>query len=220
MNPDRFRTALDDLILSKLADVHTAVPARLSAVDYGSGMASAVPLVKTVIGVNKSVAYPELTNIPLFIPSGNSGKAKITLPVKSGDRVLVLFSERDPSNFINSKSEEPSNPGQTNYLGLFPIGILPCLGGTSVDSENIIVENEKSTITAKPDGTILMENDAFHGEAKPDGNFVINGLTITTDGNIITKEGVNLNQFYATFLTHVHSGVTSGGSRTGGPVGV
>lgn len=224
MNPDRFTTTLGDLITSKLADVHTSVPAKITAVNYGNGTASAQPLVKTVVGTSKTIPYPELKDIPIVVSSGNAGKSKITFPIKPGDTVLVVFSERDPSNFLQSSGENLSNPQQNTYLGLFPIAIIPCLSAgatvSAIDSENIIIQNELSVITLKPDGTLIFGNGILNLEAKPDGNFVVNGAKITPEGNVVTKNGVDLDAFYQKFLIHEHSGVQSGGDNSGPPVGV
>lgn len=220
MNPDRFTTSLGNLIQNSLADVHTILPAKITSVDYGSGRASVLPLVKTQIGVNKTIAYPELSGVPLVVMSG--GLARITFPVKSGDTVLVLFSERDPTNVLSGTGTEAVNPVLTNYLGLFPIGVIPCISvagnAKEISNEDVLLENDQAKLLLKPDGTMNFQNGSATITAKPDGNVEVNGLKITPDGNVITASGVNLNDFYQRFLSHVHSGVQSGGSNTGKPV--
>lgn len=221
MNPDRFTTSLGNLIQNSLADVHTILPAKITSVDYGSGKASVLPLVKTQIGVNKSLAYPEMGGVPLVIMSG--GTSRLTFPVKSGDTVLVLFSERDPTNVLAGTGTEAVDPVQTNYLGLFPIGILPCISvagnAKPISDEDVLLENDKAELILKPDGTLNFSNGSATILAQPDGNVKVNELTITPDGNVITASGVNLNDFYQKFLNHIHSGVESGNSNTGRIVG-
>lgn len=220
MNPDRFTTSLGNLIQNSLADVHTTLPAKITSVDYGTGRASVLPLVKTQIGINKTLPYPELSSVPLVVMSG--GKGRITFPVKAGDTVLVLFSERDPTNVLAGTGTEAVNPVQSNYLGLFPIGIIPCISvagnAKSISNEDVLLENDKAKMTLKPDGTMQYNNGSANIVAQPDGNVKVNNLTITPDGNVITASGVNLNDFYQRFLNHVHSGVQSGNSNTGRPV--
>lgn len=222
MNPNNFVTTLNDLIQNNLADVHTMLPGKITSVNYGSGQASVLPLVKTQIGVNKSIAYPEMSNVPLVIMSGNGGKARITFPISAGDTVIVLFSERDPTNMLASTGTDAVAPVQTAYLGLYPIGILACIstnsGAKSISNEDVVLENDKGSIGLKPDGTMTLKNSAFSGVIMPDGNFIVNGLTITPSGNIITKSGVDLDAFYQKYISHLHSGVQSGGSNSGPPV--
>lgn len=220
MNPDRFTTSLSTLIQNSLADVHTILPAKITSVDYGAGRASVLPLVKTQIGINKTLPYPELSNVPLVIMSG--GKGRLTFPVKSGDTVLVLFSERDPTNVLAGTGTEAVSPVQTHYLGLFPIGIIPCISvagnAKSISNEDVLLENDKSKVTLKPDGTMILENGASKIVQQPDGNIKLNELTITPDGNIITAQGVDLNKFFQEYVAHIHSGVQSGNSNSGPPV--
>ncbi len=219
MSANSIVTTLNDLIQSNLADVHTALPAKITSVDYAGARVSVLPLVKTKIGVNKSVAYPELSGVPLVIMSGNAGKARITFPVQAGDTVIVLFSERDPTNMLASTGTDVAEPVQSGYLGLYPIGIIPCIstssGAKPISNQDIVIENDKGSAVFKPDGTINLKNESFNGTILPNGNFIINGATITPDGNVITKNGVNLDDFYQAYLKHIHSGVQSGGSNSG-----
>ncbi|HBT8980834.1 TPA: hypothetical protein MCM29_005582 [Klebsiella pneumoniae] len=212
MNPDRFTTTLGDLVTSKLADVHTAVPARLTSINYGSGKGSAQPLVKTAIGTSKTIPYPELLDIPIIVQSGNGGKAKITFPIKPGDTVLVVFSERDPSNFLSGNNgDNLSEPAQRTYLGLYPIAIVPCLSAgnssTEIDSENLVIANDQSKFTLYPDGTIIIENSGGKIEMGSDGTINLNGLKISPTGQLTLVDGSVVDK-------HTHGGVESGGSST------
>lgn len=246
MNPDRFVTTLQDMIENSLADVHTMVPAKLTSVNYGSGKASALPLVKTQVGVNKVIPYPELSDIPLVIMSGNAGKARITFPVQAGDIVIVLFSERDPSNALASTGSDPTNPVQTNYLGLFPVGILPCIStsGTAkaISNEDVDLENDQAKINLKPVGDISLSNStgsitlaesgtvtATDGTAtfKLEGgaltiqgakSFTYKGGEFNINGLKISEQGKLTDSGGISFNNHRHSGVERGDSLTDGPV--
>lgn len=212
MNPDRFTTTLGDLITSKLADVHTAVPARLTSINYGTGRGSAQPLVKSAIGTSKSISYPELLDVPIVIQSGNSGKAKLTFPLQAGDTVLVVFSERDPSNFLSGNNgDNLSEPAQRTYLGLYPIAIIPCLSagnsGTEIDNQNLILQNDQSKITLYPNGQIILENSGGKISMGEDGSINLNGLIISPTGQLTLVDGSIVDK-------HTHGGVESGGSNT------
>ena len=62
------------------------------------------------------IALQQLTrlDIPIVVQSGNGGKAKITFPIKPGDTVLVVFSERDPSNFLSGNNGDNSGNSGNN----------------------------------------------------------------------------------------------------------
>jgi hypothetical protein len=215
MNPNKFSTALNDLIIDNLADVHTIIPAKISSVDYGSGRASVQPLIQNYVGVNKIQNYPPLSDVPLMILSGNAGKSSITFPVSAGDTVLVLCSERDPTNILSGTGDTPQAPIVTSPLGLYPVGIIPCIytsgSAKAIDKTKVVLSNEKGTISLSPDGTMELKNNGGRLVFNSDGSFNINGLIITPDGLIKDSAGIQLN-------THKHSGVNPGGSETQGPV--
>ena len=118
MNPNRFSTALSDLVGNALSNAHTMLPARITSVNYDTGTASVQPLVRNYIGLNKSQDYPQLQNVPLVIMSGNAGKASVTFPISAGDTVIVMFSERDPTTVLDGNGDKPSEPVMTAPLGL------------------------------------------------------------------------------------------------------
>lgn len=246
MNPNRFVSSLNDLIQSNLADVHTALPAKITSVNYGGGRASVLPLVKTQIGVNKSVPYPELSNVPLVIMSGNGAKARLTFPVQPGDTVIVLFSERDPTNMLASTGVDVSNPVQSAYLGLYPIGILPCIstasGAKAISNEDVVLENDIANITLKPNGSITLKNNSGSISMDESGKIVATDgvATITLSGGAVSIEGAssfkyaggafNVNGLIIdangklkdsgglSFDNHRHTGVETGPGISGGPV--
>lgn len=246
MNPNSFVATLNDIIQDNLSEVHTMLPAKITSVNYGSGRASVLPLVKTQIGVNKSVSYPELSNVPLVIMSGNSGKARLTFPVQAGDTVIVLFSERDPSNFLSSSGTDVTMPVQTSFLGLYPIGILPCISTSgnakSISNEDVDLENDVSKVKLTPTGTLRLSNNigyvlieesgaitAFDGTATvklAQGALTIQGATgltysggaVNINGLVISADGKLTDSGGLSFTNHRHRGVQTGDGISGTPV--
>jgi hypothetical protein len=79
------------------------------------------------------------------------------------------------------------------------------------ESGSVSISNANGSITLSPDGSMSLVGAGASITTATDGTITMNGLTITSDGNIITAAGVNLN-------THVHSGVQAGGDNSGPPV--
>lgn len=239
MQPARFSTVLSDMVQASLNDVHTMLPAKVTSVDYGSGRVTVQPLIKNYIGLNKTQSYPQLADVPLFVLSGNAGKASITFPIKGGDTVIVLFSERDPSSALQGNGDAESAPSQTTPLGLYPLGVLPCIftdsGAKEIDPDKVVISNEKAIIHLSKEGNISMQNDngsvelADNGdisllrdgqsfklsssglEIKTTGNVSINGLIITPDGKLTDGGGLS-------FDKHRHDKVETGEGISGTPV--
>lgn len=86
---------------------------------------------------------------------------------------------------------------------------------------DIIVDNGEGIFSVLADGTISGVNQNGSFALVPGGNFVVNGVTIDTGGNITTLGDVTANEVTASgvvLTTHIHSGVETGGGNTGGPV--
>lgn len=67
--------------------------------------------------------YPLLTDCPVFIPSGGTGR--LTFPVAAGDPCLVLFNDRDLDNWFSGGSNTPPNSNRTHDLsdGMVLVGV-------------------------------------------------------------------------------------------------
>jgi len=98
----------------------------------------------------------------------------------------------------------------------FP-GLWTALSNNHPSTENVELKWGNKKLSYKPSGEIELTNGAATVTLKPDGNIDANGCTITPDGNVITANGVNLDDFYQAYLAHVHGGVTPGGSSTAPP---
>jgi len=203
----RFDVAIDNILRRQLMNVHTGIPAEVAAVDYTKGTADVNVLYEGVSNVGDISAlndkYPQILDVPIQIVSAKGGKAKITVPVSVGDKGMLYFPERDMDGFSgtlvkNTKEQKLTHTSQ----GVYFIPEMPTTSNPiSIDPDNIIIEFQNSKFTIKPDG-----------------NIDINGATITPDGNVITKAGVDLNEFKMMYDTHVHGGVQTGSGNTGTPV--
>lgn len=203
----RFDVAIENTIRRQLFEVHTGIPAKVISVDYGKGTADLEVLYEGVSNVGDISAlndkYPTVFDVPIHIYSAKGGKAKITVPVSTGDIGMLYFPERDMDGFAgglvkNTKEQKFTHTAQ----GVYFVPEMPTVSTPiSIDPDNIVIEFENSKFTIKPDG-----------------NIDINGATITPDGNVITKAGVDLNEFKAQFDMHKHGGVETGGGQTGTPI--
>lgn len=81
---------------SNLANLWTALPCIISAVDFGANTVSAQPAIKGTTtnpnGSTQSVNLPMLVDVPLVFPT--AGGYSITFPVAVGDECLVIFASR------------------------------------------------------------------------------------------------------------------------------
>lgn len=81
------RTAID----ARLLDVRVAIPATIETYDPASQTCSAQPAVKTLLADGSAARLPVVVDIPVVFPRG--GGAFLSIPLKKGDRVLLLFAD-------------------------------------------------------------------------------------------------------------------------------
>ncbi|MDB4311874.1 Gp138 family membrane-puncturing spike protein [bacterium] len=182
--------ALNGLIDTRLKSVYTMLPAKVTSVDYTKNNLSAQPLITGKFADGSQLKTPELHQVPIFVLSAGGGSTRITLPVKVGDTVLILFSQRSVGVFLGSNASEPVDSPTTTTHGINPIMALPCLFTPStakeISSDDLVVENGSSKITVSPSGDIAVkcpkltiEGDLeVNGDVATVGTLTNNGITV------------------------------------------
>ena len=203
----RLDQVLEMFLDNYMRSVYSILPCEVVGVNYDTPSVDCKPLVYDVNDEGQTVKIAEINDVPLFVYSGQKGKVKITMPVAVGDRVAVLLSDADTSNvMINPNGDQPVVFIKRNDM--YPLMAIPCFftpaAPNSISSTDIVIENSSSKI-----------------QVKPDGNIFANMCNITPDGNVITKNGTNLDSFYQDYTSfkanHTHSGVEGGNGNTGVP---
>lgn len=210
----RMDAALNQWFARQARDIHTGLRARVVDVDYSVPSATVQPLASTNYDDGTVDSFPAIFDVPLSMPSANGGKAGVSLPVKPGDIVGLSFSERN---------EGDSNDMSTH--GLFPgwaiIGVHTEGNSMQINPDNVEVWNDKVRLSMTPEGDFTLTgpvgtlkvdkngqmqftNGAATLSANTDGSINMNGAQITPDGNLVTKRGVNMNDFYDYVMGHTH----------------
>ena len=150
---------------------------------------------------------------PVYFPGGAFCVEYQIDPGCEGD---ILFSQRCIDGWVQSGGIAANPIGRFHNMqdAMFLPGFRSIPNALpNFQNNGVRLRNRAGTQFAwlKNDNTIELANGAGSMLLKADGSFLINGLTITPDGNVITAAGVNLN-------THLHGGVQSGPSNTGVPI--
>lgn len=151
--------------------------------------------------------YPLLMDVPVIFPRG--GGCTITFPVKAGDECLVIFSDRCIDFWWqNGGIQEPVDPRQHDLSDAFAIvgaqSQAKKISGISTTSVQVRTDDGKNYIELMQGGNVNITTPLL----TVNGNVQVNG-TVTSTGDQVA-EGISQ-------TGHVHSGVQSGGSKTGGP---
>ncbi|ASN17760.1 translation initiation factor IF-2 [Pantoea ananatis] len=159
------------------------------------------------LGNMKSAPLPVLVDVPVIFPRG--GGCTITFPVKAGDECLVVFSDRCIDFWWqNGGVQEPVDPRQHDLSDAFafvgPQSQAQKISGISTTSVQVRTDDGSSFIELMQGGNVNITTQLL----TVNGNVQVNG-TVTSTGDQVAK-GISQ-------TGHVHSGVQSGSSQTGGP---
>lgn len=168
------------MIEQALDDVHTALPARVERFNPQTLRGEVVPLVKRKVEQGgEPEALPPILDVPFQMPK--AGPFIMRFPVRRGDTVLVVFSER-ALDYIMTDGE-PQDPRLRRRHALDDAIALPGLmhlgegelPGEHGDDVILLHRDNGVKIVLQADGKVLIEN--LNAEARwelmPDGETVL-----------------------------------------------
>lgn len=183
---------------SRMAEVHTAIPARILDYDPATQKASVQPLIKRRYydadrNPDGLVDQPAIVAVPVVFPSAASGS--LSFPISKGDIVLLVFSEVSIDSFVFSDGDATVDPQDTRVFdysdaiaipGLYPF--KKALGSHPTDvvlKFNVDTANENS-IRLKPNGDVQVDTPT---------NYIVNAggnIQLNATGNVDIQAGGTL----------------------------
>lgn len=189
------QAAIDKALLS----TWVAMPARVESYDYRTQKASVTPLLRRQDGE----ARPVITGVPVVFP--RSADASLTFPIRSGDGVLLVFTDRSLDLWLGRGGEvTPDDPRAHSYSdavaipGLYPFAVQ----SPAENNDDLMVRRGATRLRMKADGTV----EIVSAGVTIASNLTVQGQ-ITATGDVVGG-GISLQG-------HTHGGVESGGSNTG-----
>lgn len=196
----------------------TAIPAIVQSVDFGAMTVVCTPAINGVStdlqGKNTPVQMPQLLDVLIVFPS--AGGFSLTLPIKAGDEVLVVIASRCIDAWWQNGGFQ--NQMEFRMHDLSDAFAIPgprsqprVVSGISSDNVQLRSDDGSIFIELTPGGKV---NITAPSDLTLTGNLVVTGnITATQE---VTAKSATLPVHLS---THVHTGVTPGGSNTGGPLG-
>lgn len=199
-------------IESRLADLHTGLPAKVVSFNAPKQSCSVQPLLIRLIvdesGKNVEEPLPQIDNVPVRYFS--AGGWSIIFPLKPGNIVYLAFAERSIDTWLEAEPGASVVPEQSRKHDLSdaiavpglrprtdPIPDLAALG----DNMRIGRDGGDPAIVLKPDGTIETGEGAT--EAQVLGNKLNTNLSAITVPTAFGPSGPPINA--ATFGQHLSS---------------
>jgi hypothetical protein len=190
--------------------VSTGMPGIIvSVAEYGDKQFVDVkPALSRVLETGQVISNDEITiyDVPVIWPSAGGGL--LSFPIKVGDTVWLSFSQRNLEDWLYSDGTQEVIPGDSRHFSMTDAvaepGLYTALSNLKPSTENVEIKFGNHLISLRPSGELYITNGGAEIKLNPSGTITANGATITPDGNVITANGTNLDQFYADYLAHVH----------------
>lgn len=238
---------LSDLLINAMRDhdaqFRVSLPARVEKYDKDKQNVSVQPLIKRKFREGGEQSMPVLQDVPLIFP--RAGGAFLTMPVKQGDGVLLVFADRSLDKWLAKGGEvAPEDPRMHDVSdavaipGLYSFQDFP---QAAANNDDVQLHFNGADILVKADGSIVLTTG--NTTATLDGSSIeLNGSTldITTSGNTtinpalltinsdviingkLTVSGEieangDISSQGLTFNNHVHGDVEPGNAETSEP---
>lgn len=152
-----FNDVLRDMIDSRIAEVHVAMPARVESYDPATQKASVAPLLKKKLRNGKEFSLGVIDGVPVIMPRSAAGS--LTFPIASGDTVLLVFVERAMDTWLSLGGEQvPGDPRKFDLSDAVAIpGLYPFNApGTGTDDAVQLECNDSAKLVLSKSGKVAL----------------------------------------------------------------
>lgn len=190
-----FVQEINNVIKNNIRGIHTAVPGKIVSFDPATCLATVLPDMKFKKPDGNTMAYPQITGVPVVFFQTMNQQATVAFPIKAGDGCLIIVSEQSIDYWMYGQETDTDLAFDlTNAIcipGLFvkPNQIIK----EACDNNAIIIDDKETRITVKKN---LVQIDSK--KVKINGDIEVDG-SITATKDIIASNRVSLTD-------HTHTG--------------
>jgi hypothetical protein len=207
-----------------LQQVDDCLPAKVLSYDRATNRATVLPLVKVLTTDGRQVGRAQVSSVPVLLLGGRG--VALSFDLAPGDLGWIKANDRDVSLFLQSYAASAPNTLRKHSFqdALFIPDVMRGLTVNGEDAGNAVLQTLDGSVRVAvwPD-RVKITAGSLYAEIGPETITMSNGgaSMIMTDsettfaGHVAFPDGVSIGGIE--FGTHKHTGVTAGGSDTGGP---
>ena len=167
--------AIKDTAKEQIADIHTAIPARVVSFDAASCTATVKPYGLFRMGDGTTLEFPEITQAPVALPYSSSSGAAVAVPVMAGDDVLLLFPETELEAWRTESMPQGSMRFDLSNAIVLPglmrsnalMSVAASQNAVVVGTPSVYIAVTSSGVTINGDVTV---NGSIYADNWPDGD--------------------------------------------------
>lgn len=170
--------SISKMVDSKINEIHTTFPGKIVSYDAKTGLATVLPAMKFKMKDGSTVAYPQITGVPVVFPQGNGQQATIAYPVKAGDGCLIFVAEHSIEYWLYG--QETDTDLSFDLTDAFCIPGLFKTANPIVEracQENAIIIDVKGTevVVKKDEVAVKAAKVVLDGDLQVNGNISASG---------------------------------------------
>lgn len=193
--------AIKSQINSRLDHLHTSFPATIIEYDAATQKATIQPMIERLDSSGDSFKPAPIHGVPILFPSAGTGI--LSFPVKSGDHVLVVVSERSLDNYLYSDGTNPLNPEDRKTHDMSDAiaipGLYPYQLARGINTDDVVLRMNATANNAQNPGENSLhlmpigktEAIVLHAN-QYNGNHSVIKILQNGDINIDTLQGTNI----------------------------
>lgn len=149
-----------DLVKKIISEAHytikVSLPAKIETYDHTTQKASVKIDLEEIASDGSSIDYPIVKNVPIMFLS--SGGASITMPVKKGDHCLLIFCDRDISNWKlgSNRTETKRTHNLTDAIAIVGLQTL-VTKSPAENNTDMLIKYDQSLVRFRPGGILDIE---------------------------------------------------------------
>ena len=183
-----FVQEIRNTITRELTGIHTAMPGKILAFDPAKGLATVQPVMRFKKPDGSTMAFPQITGVPVVFPQGAGQKAVIAFPVKAGDGCLVVIAEQSLDYWLYGQETDTDLAFDMTNAICIP-GMFQTTGSAvaAACAENaVVLEADGARITLKQGSvsikasSVTIDGDlTVSGSIQSGGDMVAQGISAT-----------------------------------------
>ncbi len=171
-----FVQEIKNIIDKNIRGIHTAIPGKIISFDPSTCLATVLPTMKFKKPDGSTMAYPQITGVPVVLLQTMYQQATVAFPIKAGDGCLIIVSEQSIDYWMYGQ--------ETDTDLAFDLTNAICIPGLFVEPNPVVREAcAQGAIIIDVKGTRIKVKDKLvqvdSEKVVINGNVEING-TVTT----------------------------------------
>jgi hypothetical protein len=161
---------------ARLCDVHVSLPATVTAYDHTTQKATVQPDIRRIYRDGSAVAIPTIRDVPVAWPRAKG--AFLHFPLRSGDKVTLIFSERSLDEWKDSGSQvTPSERRKHSFSDAvaYPGGYAFNDPASVPDNSNAWLIHENAKVKLRQNGTMEFEAKGAKATFDQGGKYQFSG---------------------------------------------